>query len=462
MLGLGLAMAINMMFFDGLEVRSDTTKATATATTGRRLRHIGGPKDHRTGNTRIFSAPIAGIDYPNLANPGWKLAVRSAAWFYLALILCSLAMNCLTYTPVDYQKALEDSRESNPRYLETAGIFLLAALLVAPLLFLRVPVLLPLGMAVLFLRQLGSIWHRERRRCPRNRMAEALWACHLSSNRTQVSRQLVLGLLCLAGKLEVEYFYTFLLLDVVNFSEKLHNVVKAVTNPLESLLLTSLLGVLVLYGYSSYGYFFLRPDFESKPGHPSCATFADCTVFTMNTGLRHEGGIGFGLQERPEDRDDHLQVSRFIYDLSFFVLITTLFLNLLFGIIVDTFGSLRMESQSRENNLRNTAFVSCLDRSQLDKSLSALGRNSGFDWLEAGGQNKWSYMKFILYLKKKDPLNYTGPETAVVRLVNNEDISWMPNSTCAVLQQEERRHQRQLQRQQAAEEAAEQVLWQNG
>ena len=32
---------------------------------------------------------------------------------------------------------------------------------------------------------------------------------------------------------------------------------------------------------------------------------------------------------------------RFVYDISFFSLITIIFLNIIFGIIIDTFGGLR-------------------------------------------------------------------------------------------------------------------------
>jgi len=456
-----LALAVNMMMFEGLEVLSGSVGGGSF--TGRRLKGHGGggaahnpAHDAQTGNMAVADSAISGVHYPN---EGWKFAVRGAGWLYFALSMSSLWLNCLTYFPVDYQKALEDSKECRPRYLETAGTILLVLALVLALWFLKVPVVLPAGIALLCLRQLGTIWGHERRRCPRNGVAESLRAFHLSANRALVSRQIVLGFVCLAGVLQAEYFYTFLLLDVVNFSGKLQNVVKAVSNPLESLVLTSMLGTLVMYGYASYGYFFLRFDFEDDDRRLFCETFTDCIIYTVNTGLRQEGGMGMGLMQHPDSygmRNDHLEVGRFIYDLSFFVLITTLFLNLLFGIIVDTFGSLRLETQSRETTMRNTAFVSCLERNQLDKSLSALGLANGFEWLEAVGQNKWSYMKFILHLRRKDPLTYTGPETAIMELVNNEDISWMPNSTCAMLQQEERRlHQEEAEQAAAAQQRAE-------
>lgn len=48
---------------------------------------------------------------------------------------------------------------------------------------------------------------------------------------------------------------------------------------------------------------------------------------------------------------------RVVYDLSFFVLINVIILNLIFGVIIDTFADLRSEKNAKDENLRNTCFI---------------------------------------------------------------------------------------------------------
>lgn len=52
-----------------------------------------------------------------------------------------------------------------------------------------------------------------------------------------------------------------------------------------------------------------------------------------------------------------LFVARVIYDLLFFFIVIIIVLNLIFGVIIDTFADLRSEKQQKELILKNTCFV---------------------------------------------------------------------------------------------------------
>merc|ERR1719473_2210976 len=90
---------------------------------------------------------------------------------------------------------------------------------------------------------------------------------------------------------------------------------------------------------------------------------------------------------------------RMAFDLSYFVVITTVLMNVIFGIIIDTFGSLRDETQEREIYMRSNTFVTSIDRGEVDKAADAVGIPNGFDYLEKVKQNRWSYLNFIFYLR---------------------------------------------------------------
>lgn len=58
----------------------------------------------------------------------------------------------------------------------------------------------------------------------------------------------------------------------------------------------------------------------------------------------------FGFQEP-------LYVARVVYDLLFFFVVIIIVLNLIFGVIIDTFADLRSEKQQKELILKNTCFI---------------------------------------------------------------------------------------------------------
>lgn len=52
-----------------------------------------------------------------------------------------------------------------------------------------------------------------------------------------------------------------------------------------------------------------------------------------------------------------LFVARVVYDLLFFFVVIIIVLNLIFGVIIDTFADLRSEKQNKEEILKNTCFI---------------------------------------------------------------------------------------------------------
>lgn len=54
--------------------------------------------------------------------------------------------------------------------------------------------------------------------------------------------------------------------------------------------------------------------------------------------------------------------ARVIYDLLFYFIVIIIVLNLIFGVIIDTFADLRSEKQKKEEVLKTTCFI-CGERS---------------------------------------------------------------------------------------------------
>ncbi|KAK2498652.1 hypothetical protein MC885_010405 [Smutsia gigantea] len=293
-------------------------------------------------------------------------------------------------------------------------------------------------------------------------------------------------LVCMLGLFVHEFFYSFLLFDLVYREETLLNVIKSVTRNGRSIILTAVLALILVYLFSIIGFLFLKDDFTMEvdrlknrtpvtgshevptmtltsmmgtcekdscpPTIPAsnaglnkylkvdgsvfskqefaapfglclfiaeeeyedgiertCDTLLLCIVTVLNQGLRNGGGVGDVLR-RPS-KDEPLFAARVVYDLLFYFIVIIIVLNLIFGVIIDTFADLRSEKQKKEEILKTTCFICGLERDKFDN------KTVSFEEHIKSEHNMWHYLYFLVLVKVKDPTEYTGPESYVAQMI---------------------------------------------
>ena len=71
-----------------------------------------------------------------------------------------------------------------------------------------------------------------------------------------------------------------------------------------------------------------------------------------------------GATSRREDTPNNGKSFRFVFDFSYYIIIGVILLNIIFGIIIDTFGALRDETNERAEELENLCFICGTKREQ--------------------------------------------------------------------------------------------------
>ncbi|XP_056660536.1 inositol 1,4,5-trisphosphate receptor type 1 isoform X2 [Monodelphis domestica] len=277
-------------------------------------------------------------------------------------------------------------------------------------------------------------------------------------------------LICAMGLFVHEFFYSLLLFDLVYREETLLNVIKSVTRNGRSIILTAVLALILVYLFSIVGYLFFKDDFIlevdrlpnetslpdtseslageflysdvcrlgagencSSPIHTeeltpaeqieedkehTCETLLMCIVTVLSHGLRSGGGVGDVL--RKPSKEEPLFAARVIYDLLFFFMVIIIVLNLIFGVIIDTFADLRSEKQKKEEILKTTCFICGLERDKFDN------KTVTFEEHIKEEHNMWHYLCFIVLVKVKDSTEYTGPESYVAEMIKERNLDWFP------------------------------------
>lgn len=160
------------------------------------------------------------------------------------------------------------------------------------------------------------------------------------------------GIFSLLGVIYSPIFHSFHLITFLFISEKIKIVFYSVIQNLKEMILIFVYSLFIVYTYSVIALTHFADDFRTDEtrGYDICETLWGCFLNVLDLGLRNGGGIGESMgQFFTSDSNFKFKI---IFDLSFFILINVIALNMLFGIIIDTFSEMREKIQSK-SKLKN-------------------------------------------------------------------------------------------------------------
>jgi len=96
------------------------------------------------------------------------------------------------------------------------------------------------------------------------------------------------------------------------------------------------------------------------------------------------------------------------------------------GIIIDQFGSLRDHQNLNTETKQKYCFVCGIDKERLEVEYLKRGLTDGFRRHISREHSMWDYFAYLCHLQSKDSSEFTGADSQVQMLMDNEDISWVP------------------------------------
>jgi len=228
----------------------------------------------------------------------------------------------------------------------------------------------------------------------------------------------------LAIKVERDgYLFTaFLLLDIIVKNSTTKDVLLAVYYPARQLMATAVLGVFVIYIFSFVIFLQFRQDVADDSGAPeACDELMSCMMLTMNFGMRLSGGVGdyLGMDATGLAKP----YTRFMLDMLYFLIVLIVLLNIIFGIIIDTFSDLRVSKLERIKATTEKCFICDLDKLGFDRHSS---QPNGFRRHIRSDHNMWNYFHFMIFLWEQDQDDDDGLELYVRKCLEKDDLSWFP------------------------------------
>ena len=115
---------------------------------------------------------------------------------------------------------------------------------------------------------------------------------------------------------------------------------------------------------------------------------------------------------------------KLLFDLGFFMFVNIVCLNVIFGIIIDTFSELRAKQREREWDMLNKCDICGIERKIFEK------KGMEFPYHKIVEHNLWDYVFYLVYLHSLDEQFITGFEYFVLVKFKQMSTAWLPiNST---------------------------------
>lgn len=195
--------------------------------------------------------------------------------------------------------------------------------------------------------------------------------------------------------------------------------VKSVTYRFGQLIATFALAVCGVYAYSILQVVYYREYFPTD-AYPStmCDSVYSCALYSLNLGLRNGGGIADSMDLMA--LDNPLFGWKLVFDLSYFMIINIVSMNIIFGIIIDTFAELRDAQNTRDDDYKNVCFICGYERDVFEK------QGKSFDTHVTHPHNPTNYINFLIYLRDKPSDEYDGIESFVWDQYSEKKTHWVP------------------------------------
>jgi hypothetical protein len=233
--------------------------------------------------------------------------------------------------------------------------------------------------------------------------------------------------------------YPWLLLDIVKRSESIRNIVKSIVINLFQLTMTGFLGLIVIYIFSVLGFIYFNKCYDNCDTYTStpengfspcgervsqfntfCESLSDCFITTLTFGIRMGGGIGEAIMSPVKNDSKCDYWSRMAFDLLFFVVIILILLNIIFGIIIDTYADLKEKRQKIKDDVNDRCYICGGLKNELTKD------SKGWSEHFMDKHSVFAYLAFIVYISEKKEEDCNGLEKSVKNQISSRKVDFVP------------------------------------
>jgi hypothetical protein len=229
------------------------------------------------------------------------------------------------------------------------------------------------------------------------------------------------------------FFFSFHLIEFIISQPILQYVFRAIVDPIAQLAYTFIFFFILIYFYSLiifYNFQQIMPTF-------SCDSPVICMVYIYSNTFTSGGNLGNFIDEGGEEHENKEgNMVRYALDISYTIIMVWLVWQMVSGLIVDTFESLRGNREEKEDDMKSTCFICGMDKEKIEKYYPG---KEGFE-KHLQDHSVINYFFYTFYLEDKDSSEYSGLESYIKNEIDHENISWFPQGRSHKIEEWESKH----------------------
>ena len=227
------------------------------------------------------------------------------------------------------------------------------------------------------------------------------------------------------------FFFGFHLIEFIISQPILQYVFRAIVDPIAQLAYTFIFFFILIYFYSLIIFY----NFQEIMPENSCDSPVICMVFIYSNTFTSGGNLGNFIDEGGHQNEDGNMV-RYALDISYTIIMVWLVWQMVSGLIVDTFESLRGDREEKEDDMKSKCFICGLDKEKIEKYYPG---KEGFE-KHLKDHSIINYFFYTFYLEDKDSSEYSGLESYIKNQIDKESISWFPQGRSLKIEEWESKH----------------------
>jgi hypothetical protein len=226
----------------------------------------------------------------------------------------------------------------------------------------------------------------------------------------------LLGLKGLIGGINSLYYFSFQLFAIFPFVPTMNSIIISVKSRYKQFLSAALLICIMILFYSSVSFYFFSDEFETEENRKKpCNNLLNCFLFLFNNGLR-TGSLGLPIKKIDQPK----YWPEFIFDWIFYFSIILIMLNIINGIIVDTFQALREYNNYVDYVRNNVCYICSIDKNKFEMH--------GVDFSKhlINEHNILNYFHYIIKIMRTEEQNLNSLDSEVLKSIKIESTEFFP------------------------------------
>ena len=223
---------------------------------------------------------------------------------------------------------------------------------------------------------------------------------------------LLIGIIAIFS-IDYHFLYSVQLFTMFFLIDTMYTVIFSVQMRYKQFLAAGFLILIVSLFFSMIKYkWFTAPD--------ECVTYSECFFDMLNSGIRGGSGMGFGIKKLGQEG----YLIEFLLEWTLFFIVMLILLNIINGVIVDTFLELREKSNEENETKLNICYICSLHRTLFEK------RGIDFEYHKDHEHNIMNYFDYIYKIEMTDESDLNSLDYQVRQSIKTKRTDFFPINTC--------------------------------